>query len=670
VKISESQVRKIIRQEMSRKRKGNLFEAYPQDPTPTQMDDLRAELAPWGAVLGDGEPDSKTLEAWKKFIYERYEPLTRGTGGVSVVQSPDVPHPMKLYNDWDNACTLVGYPPGVQGMMQFINDGGMPKTGSPAATGLSSNITSLLEQSISAATAVVTPSMTALENLDPGDGAIVHARSAADVVWAWKNIKKVIDEDSTQLMHTRVLIARYAMEHGDFVSPDAKWAEENPGKAALAMAALGFAIPVPGTSTLFAAGSLLGSWWLSLLNSQTTTSIATIMSLMSDPDLATDLQHMSKVVKKGKAGHTIAGQVGSGLDQLFGVGELGPGNPFGQALSTLSLVFQKASTMANYRQANAKGTMDNFLTTIESTHPKAVESFRTGKIVSGALDERKMIRREIDLVIRDLIGESKTDRSRRVIRRDIRSIFSEGTLGLDPSAVDQMARTYRDEEVEVNDTQPTPPNVPPPAPPKPGGGGGGCVQRLQKIVIPSEVDGAWGPNTNKAFFAFIKKKLEEMGESIDGIHQASWSGSGAAKASTLFDPTFGPGPCGAAEFVEHLAGSSTAASTEPDEDVPTGRDITTVKRGGKKHKWNPAESIQFKDIPNFTDGRLIRDKIVRMTLIFDRDIETVTAADIPTARININGLRMSHQDNIAVIKSWLSGKGDAWLDERFNLETD
>jgi hypothetical protein len=48
----------------------------------------------------------------------------------------------------------------------------------------------------------------------------------------------------------------------------------------------------------------------------------------------------------------------------------------------------------------------------------------------------------------------------------------------------------------------------------------------------------------------------------------------------------------------------------------------------------------------------------------------VTAVDIPTARININGTRMSNEDNVEVIKTWLSGKGDDWLGARFNLETD
>jgi len=588
VKISESQVRKIIRQEMSRGKKRRLFEAYPADPTPVDMDNLRKELAPWGAIAGTTEPDAAVLNAWKKFVYDEYEPLTRGSGGVSIVTTAGIPSPLTVYNDWDAAAPDLGFPPKVAGMLQFINTGGKPAGGSPAATALTANMTTLLDLAVSSATAAVGPALDSLENLDPSNSGTLTSRSAADVVWAWRNVKKVIDEDSTQLQNTRVLIARYATESGDFISPDQEWLQDNPGKAALALFALGaFGSPIPGSAVAFAAGGFLASWWASFVDNQTTTSIAAIIANMSNPALGNGLAAMSSKVKQGVAGQDVMGRAGAAWDSLFGTGDLGAGNPFGQALTTLALVFKKAAADPGYRKTNAAAALDQFLQSIESAHPNAVESFRQGKIISGALDERKMIRREIDLAIRSLTSESKLDRSREIIRSEIRSQLSE-TLGLSAAEVDQMARTYRDEEVEGD----------PPVsgirifrvPPTGGGGGGACVRRLQKVVIPHEIDGVWGPNTEGAFHTFIKTKFEELGLDHSGVYQQKWSSSGAGAASALLDPTFDETPCGAAEFVEHLAGQQGQQDTGETISVQG----TETIGGGQRGKQRGGGAPRFK----------------------------------------------------------------------------
>ena len=130
MKISEKQIRKIIRSELSNKRgRGSLSEAYDVDPTPAQMDTIRKELKPWGAKKGTLAPDAEFFGIWKKFIKDTYEKVTAGPGGVGVVKSSDIPNPVEVYNDWETAAPKLGWSPDIKGMTDFINAGGYPDAG-------------------------------------------------------------------------------------------------------------------------------------------------------------------------------------------------------------------------------------------------------------------------------------------------------------------------------------------------------------------------------------------------------------------------------------------------------------------------------------------------------------------------------------------------------------
>jgi hypothetical protein len=536
MKVSENKLRRLVKEELGKyKRRTSkiIFEGIAFSGNDISM--LKREL---GLKVVDDQFDKSLVIAWRNFVKKLYDPIIAGAAGRGVRFGGDVPSPKDVSDDWEKASVLLGYSADAKGMQDFILAKGQPAAGSNAQSAMATELAEDAEMAIGTAIAVVDPLIPKLEAFAATGWTDV--READDAIAVFGGIYKILKDDEDGMINTKTLMARYAVEKGEFEEGAENWFEKNPVKAAIAGAAIGSVAPGIGTLAGAAVGggaALVGHIWASLSEAGAADE-AQVLTNMSSTTLATDLVTMSKDI--GKTGFFSVGQTDIVIEK---------------AMSQLGKTLRKIASNPAASKENAVAKLDKYMAAILKGGGDAAQKLKTA-MSEGALQSNRLGFK--DLVIK---------------------LLNEGTWDeMDPKWKSSYGDYFGKEGDGDTEEEDSPGAIEKKTKPKKKSSGRSSneyVRKMQEILISDKdasgglpgygADGKWGSETTAAFRKYIKHHVKRLGKGdvASDIADGKWT-STSSVASATFGKDFSGNPQGAYEFVKYL---STGDSKDEEEIV-------------------------------------------------------------------------------------------------------